>query len=262
MPSIETAPLMDNEHVKALLAIMEANRLSNTKDFLAVINQVDAMERQLASAVTELSAMRHELAAAKAEAHPAKSTLQNIIIEKQGQLLDLREKLTEVKQHIIDGCKNAVAAFKEKGLSALRNIAEFFNIRPGLESLRDGLEKGIRQDDAAIAKINAISAEYHEAGRHLKNMGRTFIGKETVQKSAPPGKLAAAIAVPYRAERSNRVASLRNINKAIAAIERLENTERKPPIMENIKKLNLKIKETENKSPVIVRPRAVNRDGR
>ena len=262
-PKKAAEPLLENEHVKELLSIMEANNVPTMKDLLTVLNQVGAMEQQLENAVKELAAMRRDLAEAQAQNHPIKNALQNAVIIMQGQVLDLRDKLAELKQNIIDGCKNAVAAFKEKGLSALRNIADFFKIKPGLEALHENLNKSIKLDERAIAKIGAVSAEYHEAGRHLKNMGRALVGKEAIAAAKAPGRLAAAIAAPYRAERACLVVARRHVTAAIGAVARLEQTaERKPPIMETIQKLNDQIAQAKKDGPAVERPRPVVHDGR
>ncbi len=73
--------------------------------------------------------------------------MQKAAIAMQGQILDLRDKLSELKQTVIEGCKNAVDAFLEKGISALDNIVRFFKVRPILESMRNDLNENIRFDD-------------------------------------------------------------------------------------------------------------------
>ena len=128
------APLVENKHVRELLSIMKANNLTGAEDLLAVIRQVSAMERQLGAAVDELHAMRRELETMREERYPIKNALQN-----------------------------AVAAFREKGLSALRNVADFFKIRPGLEALRDSLDKSIQFDEEAVAKIEALNTRFHHS---------------------------------------------------------------------------------------------------
>ena len=259
----KSPPLMENEHVKELLSIMEANNLSTMKDLLDVIGQVGALERQLDNAVNELGAMRRDLETMRKENHPLKTAMQNAVIIMQDQVIALRERLTSLKQNVIDGCKNAVAAFKEKGISALRNIADFFKLRPGLEALRDNLNKSIKLDEAALAKIEAVSAEYHKAGRHIGNMGRALVGKAAVAEAKAPGKLAAAITAPYRAERSCLIAARRHVNAAINGLTRLEQTaERKPPIMETINKLNEQIAQAKKDAPAVERPRPVTHEGR
>lgn len=250
-------PIMENEHVKELLAILREKNAPSAKDFLAVLNQVGAMEKQLDSAVKELAAMRQELKTAQEQNHPVKTALQKAIIVMQGQVLDLRERLTELKQNIIDGCKSTVAAFKEKGISALDNVARFFKVRPILEAMRDNLNQNIQHDDKVIAKIEAISTEYHQAGRHLKNMGRAMLGRDSIQEVQPPGKLAAVISAPFRAERSHLAAMKKSVENALGAMARLEERA-KPSIQKAIQTHNEKIAQEKKEAPTVERPRPVN----
>lgn len=253
-------PILENEHVKELLAILKENNSSSTKDFLAVLNQVGAMEKQLDAAVKELAAMRQELKTAQAQNHPVKTTLQKAVIVMQGQVLDLRERIAELKQNVIDGCKNAVTAFKETGISALDNVARFFKVRPILEAMRDMLTKNITYDDKAIAKIEAISTEYHQAGRHLKNMGRAMLGREAEEEVKQPGKLAAVISAPFRAERSCFATMKQSTDKTLGAISRLEEraAEKKPSIREALATHNEKIAQAQKEAPAPERPRPAN----
>ena len=80
----KSPPIMENEHVKELLGIMEANNLSTMKDMLDILNQVGAMEKQLDNAVTELAAMRQELKTAQEQNHPVKTAMQKAVITMQG----------------------------------------------------------------------------------------------------------------------------------------------------------------------------------
>jgi len=232
------------------LTILRENNAPSTKDFLAVLQQVGVMEKQLDAAVKELSAMRRELQTAQEQNHPVKTAM-------QGQVLDLRDKLAELKQNIIDGCKNAVTAFKENGITALDNIARFFKVKPLLEAMRGELDKNIRFDDKAIAKIEAISAEYHEAGRHLKNMGRALLGKEAIHEAKPPGKLTKAMLAPYRAERSCLSAMKKSVEAAIGNFARLEDRA-KPSIKKAIQEHSEKAARDKKSAPAVERPRPAN----
>ena len=260
MAKAKTPPIAENEDVKELLAILRENNSPSTQDFLAVLQQVGAMEKQLDAAVKELSAMRQELKEAQEQNHPVKTALQNAVIAMQGQVLDLRDKLNELKQDVIDGCKNAVAAFKEKGISALDNVARFFKVKPLLENMRDSLTKDIQRDDKAIAKIEAISTEYHQAGRHLKNMGRAMLGMEAVQEVKPQGKVAAVISAPFRAERSQFAAMKKSVENAISSISRLEDraAEKKPSIKEALAVHSVQIAQAKKDVPTADRPRPAN----
>ena len=260
MAKAKTPPIAENEDVKELLAILRENNSPSTQDFLAVLQQVGAMEKQLDAAIKELSAMRQELKEAQEQNHPVKTALQNAVITMQGQVLDFRDKLNELKQNVIDGCKNAVAAFKEKGISALDNVARFFKVRPILEAMRNELDSNIKFDDKAISKIEDISTEYHEAGRHLKNMGRAMLGKEATQEVKPQGKLAAVISAPFRAERSQFAAMKKSVENTISSISRLEDraAERKPSIKEALAVHGEKVEQAKKDAPTVDRPRPAN----
>ena len=249
-----TAPIISNKHVKELLAVLRENNSPQTQDFLAVLTQVGAMEKQLDAAVSELAAMRRELAEAQKQNHPVKTAMQKAVIVMQNQVLDLRDKLTELKGNAIDGCKNAVAAFKEKGINALDNVAHFFKVKPLLENMRDSLERYIRHDDKAIAKIEAISTEYHAAGQHMKNMGLTMLGKEAAQETKPPGKLAAVISFPFRQERRTLFSLKKIVDAAIGNLAHLEDRA-KPSIKKTIQAHNEKAAQTKKDVPEIDKPR-------
>lgn len=202
MTDQNTVSLLENEHVKELLAILEANNSPDRKDFFAALNQVGAMERQLDAAVKELAAMRRELNEARELAHPVKTALQNAVKTLEKNVAVLRGRLDAVKRNVIEGCKNAVDAFKEKGISALHNVARFFKIRPLLEAVRNDLTENIRFDEEAISKIEAVSTEYHEAGRHVKNMARALAGMESIRDVKSAGWLVRALEAPFKTERS------------------------------------------------------------
>lgn len=251
-----TEPILQNEDVKELLAILRDNNAPSANDFLAVLQQVGQMEKQLDSAIQELAAMRQELKTAQEQNHPVKTAMQKAVLVTQDQVLDMRERLTQLKQHIIEGCKNAIAEFKEKGISALDNTARFFKVRPILEAMRDTLENNIQHDDKAIAKIEAISTEYHQAGQHLKNMGRAMLGKEALGEAKAPGKLAAAIAAPFRAERSQFANMKKRVEKSLDTLARLENRA-KPSIGKALQTHKDEIAQGEKDTPVAERPRPV-----
>ncbi|NCB53081.1 MAG: hypothetical protein EOM54_14585 [Clostridia bacterium] len=256
-------PLLENEYVKELLTIMEANDAPGRRDLLAVLTQVGAMERQLNAAVTELTALRRELNAAREQAHPMKTALKNTGAALEKNVADLRDKLSTVKQNAIDGCKNAVDTFKEKGISALDNIARFFKVRPMLEAMRGELSNGIRADRAAMVKIKAMSTEYHEAGRHIKNMGRTLMGKESVSDAKPLGKLAKSLEVPFKAELSCLSAMKRSVETALSRLTALERAaERKPSVQKTIRTLHEQIAQKQESVPDTEKPRPLSHEAR
>ena len=262
MEQHSTPPIAADKNVLELLKILQFSDSTVKSEFTAILNQINLMERQLDAAVHELAAMRRELAEAQKQNHPVKDTLQKTVINMQGQVLDFRGKLAELKEKFIEGCKDAIAAFKDKGITALDGIARFFKIKPVLENMRDSLADDIEADDKAIAKIEAISTEYHQAGLHLKNMGRAISGKDAEREAKPPGKLAAAISKPFRAERRILNYMKKSVVSAIGAVARLEEkaAERKAPIRETLETLSDKVEQEKAERPALERSRKTEHD--
>ena len=246
--SAATAPIMDNPDVKELIAILTQHDSPGLLDLRAILSQLTAMEQQLEATVKELAAMRRDLAEMEKRNHPLKTVMQKAVISMQAQVLDLRDKLGQLKQAVINGCRNAVAAFKEKGITALDNLARFFKVRPILEALHTGADKAAHAADRAVTNIETASTRYHEAGRNIKNAGRALTGKEAVQEATPQGKVAAAFALPFRAVG----AGCRNIrNRAIITVSKLKQLEEKakPSIYKDMEKHNEQIQREERAAP-------------
>ena len=253
----KSKPVMENELVRELLNLLKANHLPAEKELLTVVDQVCIMESRLTDMVKELTTLREELAEAQRQNHPVKTALQKAVIVLQNQVLDLRDKLTGLKHEIISGCKSALDAVHDKGLSALRDIMGFFKLRPALEAMRENIDDSIKQDNKSIATIEAVSTSYHEAGRHIANMGRAVSGKEALTEAKPVGKIAKALTAPIRADKACLVAMGKGVSKAISAVERLEKAERRLPVMETVEKCSKQAEQERRDMPVRVRPRPV-----
>lgn len=222
MSQAATAPLTDNEHVVELLSILKKNG-KDASGLTALIGYIGSMESQLNKAAEELQGVRNELNNMREErSHPLRTAMLNAAQSMEDSIAEARSQLEVIKSKLIEGCKNAVAEFKQKGISALNGIAKFFGIKPSLESLRKNLQNDIKRDQAAIARIKAISTQYHKTGRAIRNLGRAVRGKKPIPGVKPNGKLASLIAAPFRAEINCLTNAQKDLKKAIAALNRLE----------------------------------------
>lgn len=232
--------LAENEYVKELLAVLKENPSPSGKDFAEMVAHVGELENRLAEAVEELRTMRQELL--QVQNRSLKAVLQRSCKALEQNISNMSRKLSELKKLIIGGCKEALAAFKKHGTAALDGLSRFFHIKPLLEGIKKAADDSIRIDDNAVSKIQNFAAEYHQAGRHLKNMGRTLIGKEPVQEPKAPGRLSKAIAAPYKVNRACMSAAKRNIEKAIGSLDRLqESSERRPSVLKAMQENSEKV---------------------
>ena len=238
--------LLKEPAIRELLAVMEQNNAPGKQDFLAVLQQIAGMEKQLGAAVEELAAMRKELAEARES--PVKRTLQKAVILLQDRVLALRDQIGQLKTAVIDGCKKTLAAFQEQGVSALAHTAEFLHIRPALEAVGRELDKSIAYDDKALSMIQSAATEYHEAGFHLKNALRAVTGREAVAEPKGPGALARTMAAPFKRSRSLFVGMK---NRADGALKRLEHLEQaaRPPIRKTMEEMGAKVAAAQRDKP-------------
>lgn len=259
--TVAAPPLMDNEHVKALFGILQDNR-QNADDLLAVMQHMALMEQQLNAAVGELAAMRREV---NDMHHPVKTAVQKAIHSLSGKIDDAKEKLATLRESVVEGCKNAVAAFKEKGTAALDGLASFFHIRQGLESIDKAMDRSIRLDQQSIDKIAAVSAEYHEIGKHVKNLGRAIRGKEIVEDAKPMGNIAKAAQAPAKLDKAMSSGIQKAARSALAGLERLEQKaerqreakaadgEKKPSVLGNLQAMKEQAAQAKAEAPPLDR---------
>lgn len=251
----------DNPYVKELYSILHSNG-KNTDGLSALLNHVAAMESFVKHAEDRIADMKTQLDEIKEiQGHPLKSVLQNAIKTLERVVAKVKGRIAAMKADIIDGCKNAVTAFKESGISALDRLASFFNVKDGLLSIRQSLDFAIKIDANAISKIEAFSKEYHSAGRAFKNMARVLVGKEPLTKKKESGMLAKAVSAPYVAEKTILTAMRRSVNKAITGLENLQTkawekkaartaATKKPSIAERLDYNRLKIEQSKREHRV------------
>ena len=246
-----TATIADNEHVKALLSILQDND-KDASGIVAMLGYVASMENQLTKAVDELAAMRRELSGMREERnHPVRTALEKASRSLEATISESREMLVDLKEKIVEGCKNVVASFKANGTAALDGVAKFFRIKPSFEALRDTLLGDIKRDQAAIDKIGSLATQYHTVGMHLRNVGRAIRGRDTTVTIKPNGKLAKLASAPFRSEMKCLHSVLRDAQRAIAVLDRLdkaapqkaaaERGEEKPSVKETMKRLQKQI---------------------
>lgn len=231
--------LQEEPSVRELLSVMAANNSPGQWDMAVMLQQIAGLEKQLNAAVTELAAMRRELSEARES--PVKRTLDKTVKTLEKNVATLRERLDGLKQAVVDGCKKALAAFREQGVSALAHTAEFFHIRPALETVGRELDKAIAQGEKALSVVDTASREYHEAGLHLKNVLRAVTGRVPVAEPKGPGALARALSAPLKAERGLLSSMKGRTLGALDSLGRLEQAAEHPPIRKTMEELNAKI---------------------
>jgi len=216
------SPLSQNEYVQELYSILQDNG-RDTSGLSAIIGHVSEMENFVKRAEDKIADMKSQLAEMKeVQNHPVKAALQRAIKSLENTVAVMKERINDLKNGIIEGCKNAVAAFKEKGISALDKLASFFHIKSGLNSLDKSAAETAQSCDKSVARISEFSSQYHEAGRAIKNMARMIIGKEPIDAKKEAGILAKTLAAPYKAEKALMLQISKSAKGMAEKLEQLE----------------------------------------
>lgn len=240
-------PIAENGQVQALLALLQEDNAPGCREFAELVRHVSGMERQLSDALEELQAVRRKMQ--EVQDHSLKAILQKSSRALEGNVDAMRLRLSELKGQIIEGCRNILEDFKERGAAALDGTARFFHLKPALEAVQNAAGNSIQACDSAVSRLDAFSKEYHEAGLHLKNMGRSLMGKPAETEIKDSGKIARAFTGAFVVERVFAAAVSRRAGQAVDALARLERAAgRRPSVLEAMREQTAKT-EPEKKQP-------------
>jgi hypothetical protein len=221
-PAQSNQPLYENPYVRELFVILQDNG-RDTTGLSALLGHVSEMENFVKRAEEKISDMKSQLAEMKdVQNHPVKTALQKAIKTLENTVAVMKERINELKARIVEGCKNAVAAFREKGISALDKLASFFHIKDAFKALDKCAKENVAVCDKSISHTTAYYAEFYKASRAIRNMGRILSGKEPLPPQSETRRLEKAATAPCRAEKA---INLKISELASAAAKRLEQLE-------------------------------------
>jgi hypothetical protein len=214
--------MLGNPHVQELLSILKDSG-RDAAGLSALLAHIGAMEDFAKRAEGKIEEMKSQLAEIKnIQSHPLKTALSNAIKALEHRAAEARERIGGLKAAVIDGCKNAAAAFKEKGAAALDSLAQFFRAKSALAAIGRNADEEIRLSNKAIDRINEYSKQYQTASRGAKNIGRMLIGKEPIGGAKRAGAIAKTLIAPHKASIAISSAIKASANRAIAALDGME----------------------------------------
>ena len=213
--------LLGNEAVRQFLELLVRERPDEGRAFSVMIAQMEGMGRQLDAALRELAEVREQLAGM--QEGPEKGSLSRAMDTVGKRLQVMRQGLAEMKDHIVEGAREALAGVKQAGVKALDKAVSAMGIKKGLEAMRESLSCSISDVKASIEKVEAMGKELRSVGGHLKNVGRAAFGKEQkVIDGGTEGHFQAAILAPMRTEKGILDRMNNMVLAAIGSVERLE----------------------------------------
>lgn len=223
--------IMNEPTVRELLEVMKRYSTPGGQDFEAMCQQIAGMEKQLNAAMEELEVMRRELARTKNS--PVRQTLAQTVHSLEKLTMTLRTQMEDLKHRIVAGSQKALASFREQRVLVLANTAKFFRIRPALQAIEQGLNRAMVQNDKALARLEAASREYHEAGKHLKNMLKAIQAQEPLMEPKSSGAITRSLSASLQQENRFFHSMKERTGGAIRRLDQLEQSAR-PPVQQTI----------------------------
>lgn len=215
-------PLQSNEAIQQFMKLLEENnRQGQTADLSQLMWYMDGMSRQYDAVLQELKEVRQQLA--QVQEPSVKYVMQGAAAKLEHKAHQIKKALDNLWEKIAECAATAVENFKDAGVSALDKAVSAIGVKNILESLQEKISGMIADTKQNIETVESIGHELRSVGGHLKNAGRTMIGKETeVVDGGQEGHFQSAVLAPLRAIRG----LLSNMNNAtLAAIGGLESLE-------------------------------------
>jgi len=213
--------LADNTYVQELFSVLKEND-KDTMGLSALLGYVKQMEDFVKSAEGQIVDMKCQISEMKEiQKHPIKAVMQNTCESLEKQVTGIRAQLNKIRASIVEACKNVLTAARDKGITVLDKLADFFNIRQACEKIQKDCNQAMARCDKSVGKIEQFSKEYHETGLHLKNMFRVAIGKEAHEAPKENGALAKSMCAPYKAHKKCLDSICKTATKAIDRLDSL-----------------------------------------
>ena len=217
----------ENDVIKQFMELLnQQNMGEQSQDFMELFRFAAGMQLQLAVMADELQGVRQQLE--QLQENQPKSFKENLMdkVERlQEKITDLSERLSAVKDHLVETVAQAVNAFKEKGKSGMCKIVQkgISDIKSALEDFRERLTETMLDFQKTANQIDSIGDELKQIGNSVSNVGRLLAGKgtEEVTDEKTGVGLTRAVNKPVKKAVENLRNGIDSVDKAFEKLDRL-----------------------------------------
>jgi len=177
----------EQDVIKSFMELLNGHDMGGqTQDFMELFRYVAGMQLQLSVMVDELQGVREQLAQLQ-ESQPKAATERLIdkVVRLQEKITDLSERLSAVKDHLVETAAQAVNAFKEKGREEMCKALQkgISGVKSMLADYREHLSEVMTDFQKTANQIDSIGDELKQIGNSVSNVGRLLAGKGTKEVS-------------------------------------------------------------------------------
>ncbi len=204
----------------------QQNMGEQSQDFMELFKYAAGMQLQLAVMAEELQGVRQQLE--QLQENQPKSVKENLmdkVAHLQEKITDLSERLSAIKDYLVETAAQAVNAFKEKGKSEMCKIVRkgISGMKSALEDFRERLAETMLDYQKTANQIDSIGDELKQIGNSVSNVGRLLTGKGTkeVSDEKPGVGLTRVINKPVKKAVENLRKMIASVDKAFEKLDRL-----------------------------------------
>lgn len=215
----------ESDVIKQLLELLEQqNMKEQSQDFMELFRFAAGMQVQLSVMTEELQSVKGQLAELKSSQPQG---VKDSVIENVAQLEEktgsLSEKLSDVKNHLVQIAKQAVNVFKEKGKQEMGAVLQkgIANVQKILSGHRENLTDLLVDAEKTANQIDSIGDELKQIGNSAVNVGRLIAGKGTkeVSEEKPGVALTRLINAPVKKNIANLKRKIGHLDKITEKLE-------------------------------------------
>ena len=219
--------LLQNKDIRELIGLLKQNSPSQGQEYAALLGQVEEMSQLLDKALRELQEVRTQLGGQRESG--VKQAVTKAAEAVEGRVSAMRRTVSDMKERIAKGAREAVEGFKHGGARALDMTVSLLGIRKGLAAVKNDLESSLQDVQKSIQTVEKVGHEMRSVGGHIRNAAHAVTGKETLPVAdRGEGHIQAAVLAPLRRERDTLGKLLGLVDSALRKLEKLEQAARHP----------------------------------
>ena len=217
----------ENDVLKQFMELLnQQNMGEQSQDFMELFQYVAGMQLQLSVMVDELQGVRQQLSQLQ-ENQPksVKDNLMDRVAHLQEKITNLSERLSAVKDHLVETAAQAVNAFKEKGKAEMCKMLQkgISGVKSVLSDYRERLVDVMTDYEKTANQIDSIGDELKQIGNSVSNVGRLLFGKGAKEVSDEKSGVALTrlINKPVKKAVENLRKNIDVVDKVFAKLDRL-----------------------------------------
>lgn len=217
----------ENDMLKQFMEMLNSQNMGEqSQDYMALFQYTAGMQVQLAVMADELQGVREQLAQIQsAQPKTVTESLMDKVSHLQEKIVNLSDRLSVVKDHLVETAAQAVNAFKEKGKAEMCKVLQkgISGVKSILADYRERLTDVMMDYKKTANQIDSIGDELKQIGNSVSNVGRLLAGKGTKEVSGekPGVGLTRAINKPVKRAVENLQKNIDTVDKTFEKLERL-----------------------------------------